>query len=114
MAWLFFQAAHIGPMLGQLGFFKVFSKEKIPMAIERFEKESLRVLGVLETRLGASAYLGSGEYGLADIMTFPWVRSARARLGVDFSAMPNVVRWLDEIEARPAVQRGLAIPKPAA
>jgi GST-like protein len=114
MTWLFFQAAHVGPMLGQLGFFKVFSKDKIPAAIERFEKESARVLGVLNTRLEHSEHLGGAEYGLADIMTFPWVRAARIRLGIDLAGLPHLARWADAIDARPAVQRGLAVPPPAA
>lgn len=112
LTWLFFQAAHVGPMLGQLGFFKLAAKEKLPLAIERFERESERVLRVLDTRLGQSAYLAGPRYGVADIMTWPWVRSAQVRMGLDLGHMTNLMRWFADIAARPAVQRGLAIPAP--
>ena len=108
--WMFFQAAHVGPMLGQLGYFKVFASEKLPAAIERFEREVARVLRVLDTRLGASAHLGGAAYGLADIMTWPWVASGQKRLGVDLAAMTNLARWFSEVGARPAVQRGMMVP----
>ena len=111
LTWLFFQAAHVGPMLGQLGYFKVFASEKIPAAIERFEKESDRVLGVLDTQLGRHEYL-AGSYGVADIMTWPWIASARKRLGKSLDAMPNLARWFAAIETRPAVVRGMAVPAP--
>ena len=111
MEWMFFQAAHVGPMLGQFAYFKVFSSEKLPQAIERFEKESMRVLRVLDTRLGHSAHLGGGEYGLADIMTWPWLNTAQKRLGVDLAPMQNLKRWFDEVGGRPAVQKGITIPE---
>ena len=114
MTWLFFQAAHVGPMLGQLGFFKVFASEKIPFAIDRFERESRRVLQVLDTRLARSAYLAGPDYGIADIMTWPWIRSAQMRLGFELAEMGSLARWFADIAARPAVQRGLAIPTPPA
>ena len=110
MTWLFFQAAHVGPMLGQLGFFKVFASEKVPMAIDRFERESLRVLRVLDTRLNQSAYLAGPDYGIADIMTWPWVRTAQVRLGLELGELGGLMRWFADIAARPAVQRGLGIP----
>ncbi len=113
LEWMFFQAAHVGPMLGQLGYFKVFASEKVPAAIERFEKESARVLRVLDTRLGESRHLGGDAFGLADIMTWPWVASAQRRLGFDFGAMPNLARWLASVGARPAVQRGMKVPAEA-
>jgi GST-like protein len=110
LSWLFFQAAHVGPMLGQLGWFKLAAPEKLPLAIDRFERESLRVLGVLDTRLGASAYLGGASYGIADIMTWPWIRSAQVRLQLDLGGFTHLMRWFADVAARPAVQRGLAIP----
>ena len=110
LEWLFFQAAHVGPMLGQLGYFKVFAAEKLPPAIERFQNEAARVLRVLDTRLGHSAHLGGEVFGLADIMTWPWIASAQKRLAFDLAPMPNLARWFANIEARPAVQRGMAVP----
>ncbi len=113
LEWMFFQAAHVGPMLGQLGYFKVFAKEPVPAAIAQFEAEVARVLGVLDTRLAKSANLGGSGFGLADIMTYPWVVAARDRLGVDFSAMPQLTRWLAETAVRPGVARGMAVPASA-
>ena len=110
LTWMFFQAAHVGPMLGQLGYFKVFAAEKVPLAIDRFERESLRVLRVLDTRLGQSAFLAGPDYGIADIMTWSWVRSAQMRLGLEQSDLVHLMRWFADIAARPSVQRGLAVP----
>lgn len=111
LEWMFFQAAHVGPMLGQLGYFKVFASEKVPMAIDRFEKESARVLKVLDTRLAESPHLGGAEYGLADIMNWSWINASTKRLGVDLAPMPNLARWHAAIAERPAVQRGMAVPQ---
>ena len=72
-----------------------------------------RVLRVLDTRLARSAFLGGGDYGLADIMTWPWIRSAQLRLGLELGELAHLMRWFAEIAARPAVQRGLAIPAAA-
>lgn len=110
MSWLFFQAAHVGPTLGQLGYFKLSASEKLPPAIERFERESLRVLRVLDTRLGQSEYLAGPDFGIADIMNWPWIRAAQVRLGLELGDMTNLSRWFADVAARPAVQRGLAIP----
>ena len=97
-------------MLGQLGYFKIFAADKLPAAIERFEKEATRVLHVLDTRLGHSAHLGGAAFGLADIMTWPWIASARKRLGFDLATMPNLLRWADRVAERPGVQRGMQVP----
>ncbi len=110
MEWMFFQAAHVGPMLGQLAYFTLFAPERVPAAIERFEREAGRVLRVLDTRLAASAHLAGPAYGVADIMTWPWIGTAQKRLGLDLAAMPHLARWSAEIGARPAVQRGMAVP----
>lgn len=110
LEWMFFQAAHVGPMQGQLGYFRMFAKEKIPAAIERFETEVARVWRVLDTRLGASAHLGGEAFGLADIMTWPWISSGQRRLGLDIAAMPHLARWFASVGERPAVQRGMAVP----
>ena len=110
LEWMFFQAAHVGPMLGQLGYFKVFAKEPVPAAIERFETEVARVLGVLDVRLGRAPHLGGSAFGLADIMTYPWMVTARDRFGIDLSTMPNLARWVAQVGARPAVVRGMAVP----
>ena len=108
LQWMFFQAAHIGPMVGQLAHFKKFAKEQIPYAIERYDSETRRLLGVLNGRLADRDYI-CGAYGLADIMTWTWVDAAE-KLGVDLSA--SLRHWHAAIGAREAVKRGMAVPPP--
>jgi GST-like protein len=108
MAWLMFQMGNIGPLLGQANHFRGYAPEKIPYAIERYTNEARRLYNVLDRRLGQVEYL-AGEYSIADIATFPWLR-APERHGVDIAEYPNVARWREAIASRPAVVRGLAVP----
>jgi GST-like protein len=110
LQWTLFQAAHVGPMFGQLWHFKVFAKEKIPHAIARYEREAARLLDVLDRELATRAYLAGNRYGIADVMTWPWINVATPQLGLDLARTPNLKRWLDEIGQRPAVQRALQVP----
>ena len=105
--WLMFQMGGVGPMLGQAHHFRVHAPEKLPYAIDRYTNEAKRLYGVLDRRLGEAEYL-AGEYGIADIATFPWLRYWE-RQGVVLSDYPNVQRWFGAIEARPAVQRALQV-----
>jgi GST-like protein len=105
--WLMFQMGGIGPMLGQAHHFLTFAPEQIPYAIERYTSEAKRLYGVVDKRLGEAEYL-AGEYGIADIATFPWLRYWEKQ-GVTLSDYPNVARWLDAIAKRPAVERALKI-----
>jgi GST-like protein len=107
MQWLMFQMGGIGPMLGQAHHFRTFAPEQIPYAIERYTAEAKRLYGVVDKRLGEAAYL-AGEYGIADMATFPWLRYWEKQ-GVSLSDYPNVARWLAAIEKRPAVERALKI-----
>jgi GST-like protein len=108
LEWLMFQMASIGPGFGQAHHFLRFAKEKVPYAIERFGTETRRLYGVMNARLEQAPYL-AGEYGIADIATFPWV--ARHEFHeVDLVLFPAVKRWYDAIAARPAVQRGMKVP----
>jgi GST-like protein len=107
LEYVFFQAAGIGPMFGQAGFFQRSAPERIPLAIDRYRNESVRLTGVLESRLGKSEWLAGRSYSIADIMNFGWLRVA-SYAGVDLSGFPAVREWVGRIEARPAVQRGLA------
>lgn len=109
--WLMFQMGGIGPMQGQAGVFYRYAPEKIPYAIDRYQRETRRLYEVLERRLATSQYLAGDDYSIADIATFPWVRGY-SWVGVDVDGLPAVQRWLAAIEARPAVQRGLLVPKP--
>ena len=107
MEWLMFQMAAIGPMMGQLGHFVRFAPEKVPYAITRYTDEVKRLLGVLDKRLGEVAYVG-GDYSIADIALFPWVRGMKTMEDLfPMTDYPNIARWLTEIEARPAVQTAL-------
>jgi GST-like protein len=110
LQWLMFQMAHIGPMLGQAHHFRLLAKEKLPYAIERYEKEASRLFKVLDSRLNQSDFL-AGEYSIADIATYPWVMRW-FNFGVSLDDYPAVKRWTDRIGARPAVQRGMEVLKP--
>lgn len=107
--WLMFQMGGIGPMQGQAHVFYRYAPEKIPYAIERYQKETRRLYEVLEKQLTDNEFL-VGDYSIADIASFPWVRRYEWA-GVPVDDLPNVLRWLAAIEARPAVQRGLNVPK---
>jgi GST-like protein len=106
--WLMFQMAGIGPMMGQANVFYRYAPEKIPYAIDRYHREVLRLFGVLNRRLEANEYL-AGDYSIADIATWTWVRGY-GWSGVTLDGLPHIQRWLDLVGARPAVQRGSAIP----
>ena len=105
LSWLMFQMAGVGPMLGQAGHF-LRASEKIPYAIDRYVGEARRLYGVLDGRLGEAAYL-AGDYGIADIAAFPWVRKPEY-FGFSLDEFPNVKRWVAAIDARPAVARALS------
>ena len=115
--WLMFQMGGIGPMFGQLGFFNKFAgkdyEDKRPR--DRYVAESRRLLGVLEQRLANRQWIMGDEYTIADIATFPWVRNLigfyEAGDLVGIKEFPNVTRVLEAVVARPAVARGLEIPK---
>ncbi len=102
-----FQMAGIGPMMGQAGHFKNAAPEKLPYAIERYTNESRRLFGVMDRRLGESEYL-VGDYSIADIACYPWVRGAQ-REPEQLEPLPHLRRWLDALGNRPAVKRGLAV-----
>lgn len=105
--WLFFQVGAIGPMLGQLWWFLHGSKTANQEAIMRYRKESLRIYGVVDSQLAKHAYLASNNYSIADVAAFPWLRT-HEELNLDITPFRHVRRWLDVIEARPAVKAGLA------
>ena len=110
MQWLMFQMGGIGPMMGQANVFYRYAPEPIPYAIERYQKETRRLYEVLDRRLGGREYLVD-DYSIADIASFTWVR-VHDWSGVSLDGLERVERWLARVEARPGVQRGLAIPEP--
>jgi GST-like protein len=109
LQWLMFQMAGVGPMFGQANHFANYAPEKIPYAIERYRNEAKRLLRVLDKRLSEAKHLAGRDYSIADIATFPWVRSAAATGHVDLDETPAVKNWVEGIAARPAVERGLAV-----
>ena len=115
LEWLFWQIGGVGPMFGQLGYFALRAPEKIPAATARFRDEAARLLGVMEKRLASSPYLGGSDYSIADMATFPWIAAALGLmgpvLGDELGELPSVDRWHREIGARPAVQKGMEVPR---
>jgi GST-like protein len=116
LQWVFFQMAAVGPMFGQLGFFFKFAGREIEdkRPLERYRAETQRLLGVLETRLDGRSWLMGEDYTIADIATLGWVRGLvqfyEAGDLVDYGNLRHVPAWLERGLARPAVERGLAIP----
>lgn len=106
--WLMFQMGGVGPIFGQANYFMRLA-EKVPYAIERFRKEALRLYGVMDKELSRRNYL-AGDYSIADIATYPWVWRHDVHQ-VNLEDFPNVKRWYDAVGARPAVKRGMEIPK---
>jgi GST-like protein len=108
LEWLMFQMGSIGPMLGQAHHFRLYAPEKLAYAIDRYSNEAKRLYGVLDTRLGKTAFVGADEYTIADIAIFPWLRSWKNQ-GIDLDEFPKVKAWFDGIAARPTVQRGVQV-----
>lgn len=115
LEWLHWQIGSLGPMLGQLGYFAKRAEEKTPAAIARFTEEGERLLGVMERRLKESAYLGGEAYSIADIAAYPWTLAAttflQEPLAQALQDKDAIRRWLQAVGERPAVQRGMAVPK---
>ena len=108
LQWLMFQMGGVGPMLGQCHHFRNYAPEKIEYAINRYTNEAKRLYGVLDVQLGKTPYVAGKNYTIADIAIWPWLRNWKGQ-GVDLDSLPNVKRWFTEIEARPAVQRGVKV-----
>jgi GST-like protein len=114
--WVFFQMSGVGPMFGQVGYFHKFAGREIAdkRPLERYRDESMRLLGVMDTRLEGRQWIMDDDYTIADISLLGWVRNLigfyEARALVDFDRLKHVPAWLERGLARPAVQRGLKIP----
>jgi glutathione S-transferase len=108
--WLMFQMGGIGPMMGQANVFFRYAPERIPYAIERYQREVRRLFEVLEARLKDHEFL-AGEYSIADIANWSWVRGYKWS-GVTLDGLPSLARWLDAIAKRPGVKRGVDVPEP--
>ena len=108
LCWLMFQMGHIGPMLGQNHHFRMYAKDMghdIQYAVDRYTNETWRLYGVVDKRLADNDWLAAGEYTIADMAIYPWLRNYE-RQGMDLDEFPNLKRWYEVIDARPAVQKG--------
>lgn len=108
--WLMWQMGGFGPMLGQAHHFRRFAKEDLPYAVERYTNEAKRLYGVMDRRLAETPYLAGEDYTIADMATYPWAARWEWQ-GIDWADYPNAKRWYDALSARPAVERGMAIPQ---
>ena len=108
--WLMFQMGGVGPMMGQANVFYRYAPEKLPYAIDRYQRESRRLFEVLDLRLGQAEWLAGSEYSIADIANACWVRTHRWS-GVSLDGLDNLHRWLGALHARPAFLRGLDVPE---
>ena len=108
LEWLMFQVGGVGPMLGQAHHFRIYAPEKIEYAYNRYTNEAKRLYGVLEKQLSKNAYIAGKYYSIADIATFPWLRSWQNQ-GVELSDYPHVEDWFNRVAKRPAVMRGVQV-----
>jgi GSH-dependent disulfide-bond oxidoreductase len=109
MEWLMFQMSGVGPMFGQLNYFSRTLSQKVPLAIERFQTESERLMGVMDRHLSSRDYLASG-YSIADIAMYPYLAWFRQIIPELLTSRPGVIQWMERVGARPAVQRGMKVP----
>ncbi len=105
--WLFWQMAGLGPMAGQAHHFRNYAPEKIPYGIDRYTNEVNRLYGVMNKRLADRDFL-AGDYSIADIASYPWVRPYKNQ-GQDLAEFPNLERWYQRVRARPAVAKGIKV-----
>ena len=110
LQWTMFQMGGIGPMMGQANVFFRYAPEKIPYAIERYQREVRRLFEVLNHQLAENEFL-AGDYSIADICNWSWAHSYEWS-GVSIEGLDHLRRWINAIAARPAVQRGRAVPPP--
>ncbi|SMR50219.1 unnamed protein product [Zymoseptoria tritici ST99CH_3D1] len=107
--WVAWQHGGLGPMQGQANHFYRLAKERIPYPTQRYVGETERLYGILDAQLASNEYLVGGKYSIADIANFSWVNVAYFA-GVDLDQFPNLKKWWERINARPAVKKGVAIP----
>jgi GSH-dependent disulfide-bond oxidoreductase len=106
LEWLLLQVGSIGPIFGQLMHFK-HASENVPYALARYEKEALRLYSVLNHQLGQSEYIGD-DYSIADIAIFPWIATYK-KLALTLDGYSHLKRWFENVQQRPAVQRGMTL-----
>jgi GST-like protein len=107
LQWLLFENSKIGPTLGNTKHFMYHAPEELPYAVKRFNNEAKRIFSIIDKQLGENEYL-AGSYSIADIATFPWVHEFE-RYNISAEQIPNVCQWIDRLNARSAVGKGLEI-----
>ena len=112
LQWLMFQMGGVGPMMGQANVFFRYAPEKIPYAIERYQREVRRLFDVMERQLANNEYIAGADYSIADIALWSWI-AGYAWSGVSVEGLPQLKRWMELIGARPAAQKGRNIPPPS-
>ncbi len=105
LQWLLFENSKIGPVLGNTKHFMYHAPEEVPYAVKRFNNEAKRIFSIIDNQLAENDFL-AGEYSIADIATFPWVREYE-RYGMSADQIPNMCKWLDRIMERKAVNKGM-------
>lgn len=108
LQWLMFQMGGLGPMLGQAHHFRIYAPEKIDYAVNRYTNEAKRLYGVLDQQLKTKQWIAGGEYSIADMAIFPWLRSWQNQ-GIDWADYPHLKVWYDRISERPAVQKAVLV-----
>jgi GST-like protein len=106
--WLHWQIGGLGPMTGQYGHFHVYAPEDLPYARDRYQREALRLLGVLDKRLEGREFVAADLYSIADMAIYPWI-NPYTKAPLDMEPFANVRRWHAAIERRPATQRAYAV-----
>lgn len=107
--WLMFQMGGLGPMMGQANVFHRYFPERIDAVIDRYQRESLRLLTILDGQLGRHRYLAGDDFTIADIANWTWARGHEWS-GVGIEGLAHLQRWLSELESRPGCARGVTIP----
>jgi len=109
MQWLMFQMGGLGPMFGQVNYFTRMAPQPVPLALERYRNESIRLLGVMDRHLSSHDYMAA-QYSIADIALYPWMAGMRQLLSDAFSPLSGVAQWMERVGSRPAVQKGMKVP----
>jgi GST-like protein len=109
LQWLMFQMGGVGPMFGQAHHFMRAKKDEVPYGSERYGNEAKRLYGVMDRHLQKNDFFAGADYSIADMAIYPWAARHEWHR-VELAAFPAVKRWYDRVGARPAVQRGMAVP----
>ncbi|MBF5043018.1 glutathione S-transferase family protein [Aggregicoccus sp. 17bor-14] len=109
--WVMWQMGGLGPMFGQMNHFRRYAKEQNPYAIQRYTEESQRLMGVLEKALSTGDHVATCGYSMADVAAYPWVHAMVTQYPELLEGREHARKWLERVGARPAVQRGMDVPK---